>query len=83
MLEESKWFIEWTAREAAPATQELLADCQRQLARWQLAWSEIWRDPTRRAAVAEHARVWSQRVMEVAGLLEPSAARPAKGTEPN
>ena len=83
MLEESKWFIEWTTAGAPPETQELLVECQRQLARWQVGWSEIWQDANRRAEVAESARVWSRRLLEASGLLEPSGAAAAGGTEPN
>ena len=69
MIEESKWFIEWTAPEAAPETQALLAEYQRQLARWHLAWDRIWRDAERRKEVAEQARLWSRRLLEESGLL--------------
>src|SRR3972149_2694351 len=70
MLEESKWFIEWAAAGAPLDMQGLLVECQRQLARWQMGWSEIWRDVNQRAEVAEAARIWSGRLLEASGLVE-------------
>lgn len=69
LLEESKFFIEWTAPDVALGAQAELVDLQVQLARWQLAWATIWGDPVRRAAVAEQAGAWSQRVLEMSGLM--------------
>lgn len=83
MLEESKWFIEWAATSAPPELQDLLIECQRQMARWQAAWSDIWPDAKRRAEVAEAARMWSGRLLEASGLLDASAASSVRGTEPN
>jgi hypothetical protein len=72
LVQESELFIEWTASEADPSVQLVLADCQRQLARWHLAWKDIWSSPARRAEVAIHAGSWSQRVLEASGLASPS-----------
>jgi hypothetical protein len=70
LLEESKWFIEWTAPDVPSEAQVLLVECQRQLARWQLVWARIWADPTQRAEMAEQAGRWSQRVLELSGLTQ-------------
>lgn len=83
MLEESKWFIEWAAAGAPPDIQGLLVECQRQLARWQMAWSEIWQDVNRRAEVAETARTWSGRILQASELLEASPTLSIHGTERN
>lgn len=69
LLEESKRFIEWSVPLAPPETQAALVECQRQLGRWQLVWTEIWSDPRRRAEVAEQAGLWSQQLLEMSGLL--------------
>lgn len=69
LLEESKCFIEWTARDARPDVQAELVELQIKLARWEQAWARIWADPSQRAAVAEQAGRWSQRVLEMPGLL--------------
>ncbi len=69
MLEESRFFIEWTASEAELEKQVSLVELQHQLTRWQRSWAHIWADPARRAAVAEQAGVWSERVLGMSGLL--------------
>ena len=69
LVEESKFFIEWTTPDAAPAVQLELVELQLQLARWQRAWSDIWGDPEQRAAATEQAGAWSKRVLEMSGLL--------------
>jgi hypothetical protein len=69
LLEESKFYIEWTAPDAELSVQAELVELQLLLARWQRVWSSIWVDPTQRAAVAEQARTWSKRVLEMSGLL--------------
>ncbi|MGH7362640.1 MAG: hypothetical protein ACREJ7_02590 [Candidatus Methylomirabilales bacterium] len=68
LLDESKFFIEWTAPEAGLDVQAELVQLQLQLARWQRAWANIWADPRRRTAVAEQAGAWSERVLEMSGL---------------
>jgi len=69
LLEESRFFIEWAAPEAELEKQVALVELQRQLTRWQHSWPHIWADPAHRAAVAEQAGVWSERVLGMSGLL--------------
>jgi len=69
LLNESKFFIEWTASEAGLELQAELVELQLQLACWQLNWKNICDDPVERAAVAGKARTWSERVLEMSGLL--------------
>jgi hypothetical protein len=69
LLEESNFFIEWTAPDAELELQAELVEIQLQLARWQLSWTDIWADPAQREEVAEKARVWSERVLKLSGLL--------------
>ena len=75
LIEESKYFIEWTARDTQIETAAQLVELQVQLARWQLTWSQIWSDPSRRQQIAEQSLVWSERVLALSGLLQ-SAAQP-------
>ena len=56
LLDESKFFIEWTAPDARFDVQAELVELQLQLARWQRAWANIWADPVRRTTVAEIGR---------------------------
>ena len=69
LIDESKYFIEWTAAEAEVEVSAELVGLQVQLARWQCQWVQIWLDPVRRGQVAEASGVWSKRVLELSGLL--------------
>ena len=69
LLDESKSLIEWTAPEAEINLQVELVALQLQLACWQRSWQDIWTDPLRKAAVAEQAQTWSERVLKRSGLL--------------
>lgn len=70
MLDESKHFIEWTAAEADIDQAAELVELQIQLAHWQYKWHDIWSDPVRRREVAEQSGRWSDRLLELSGLLE-------------
>ncbi|MFQ5906916.1 MAG: hypothetical protein ACE5JA_10160, partial [bacterium] len=72
LLEESKFFIEWTAPDTELTIQTELVNLQLQLALWQLRWKSIWVDPVQRARVAKQADEWSGRVLEMSGLLSRS-----------
>ena len=69
LVEESKFFIEWAAPDAELGVQAELVELQIVLARWQHTWPGLWADPVRRGAVADQARAWSRRVLEMSGLL--------------
>lgn len=69
LVEESKFFIEWTARDMVPDTAAQLIELQIQLARWQRNWPQIWPNPTRRQQMAEQSLAWSDRVLALSGLL--------------
>lgn len=69
VLQESKYFIEWTAAEAEVETAAELVELQIQLARWQYCWATIWDDTQQRMMVAQQARIWSDRVLDMSGLL--------------
>ena len=71
ILEESKFFIEWTASEAKLEIQIELVALQRQLSLWQYAWNVLWTDETLRQSVAAKAGRWSQQLLEASGLLSP------------
>jgi len=70
LLEESKFFIEWTAAEADMSTAAESVELQVQLSLWQRAWDEIWPDHVQRQQVANVSGKWSQRVLELSGLLD-------------
>lgn len=69
MIDESKHFLEWTVLDASQEIQSELVDLQIQLAVWQRNWPLIWSDPGRRVAVSGLAGRWSERLLELSGLL--------------
>lgn len=69
LLDESKFFIEWTALDAEPELQADLVEFQLRLACWQRSWADIWADPERLVAVAEQAHAWSERLLKISGLV--------------
>ena len=69
LIDESKCFIEWSAAEVETAQAAELVELQVQLACWQYRWTQIWPDVTRRAQMAEQARMWSDRVLNLSELL--------------
>src|SRR5579859_515438 len=69
LLDESKYFIEWTAAETEVATAAELVELQVQLARWQRNLARIWADSEQRQQVSEQSGVWSDRVLDLSGLL--------------
>ena len=70
LLDESKWFIEWTAAEAEIDAAAQLVVLQLQLASWQSKLEEHWSDFSNRSRIAEQAQTWSDRVLELSGLLD-------------
>ena len=69
LLEESKFFIEWTGPAAPPEVGAELASIQVQLALWQVRWDRLWPDPQARQAMADQAALWSRRILDMSGLL--------------
>lgn len=69
LIEESKFLIEWTAIAVGVDRAAELVELQVQLARWQFGWAKIWVDAAQRRQVAEAARDWSDRVLDMSGLL--------------
>ena len=69
IIEESKFFIEWTAPETTVDVAAELVEMQVQLAWWQRRWAGIWADGNQRRQVAEQARAWSTRLLNLCGLL--------------
>ena len=70
LLQESKWFIEWTAQEAEIEIAAELVELQVQLACWQYNLARNWPDIEQRMKVAEAAKIWSDKVLNMSGLLD-------------
>ncbi|MGI8503571.1 MAG: hypothetical protein ACR2LR_20915 [Hassallia sp.] len=70
VIDETEWFIEWTAAEIEPEQAEELVNIQVQLARWQLTLDNIWSSEPRRTEIAQQAETYSQKVLDMSGLLD-------------
>lgn len=69
LIDESKRFIEWTAAEADVNVAAELVELQVELAGWQRSLPQIVDDPALRGRLAKRAESWSERVLEMSGLL--------------
>ena len=70
LIDESKHFIEWTAAEMDVSSAEELIRLQVLLARWQINWESTWTDPVERNQLGFEAGKWSNRVLELSGLVK-------------
>src|SRR5262245_6010214 len=69
LLDESKFFIEWTAPDTELEVQVELINLQRLLAQWQYRWTDIWVDPEQRSSISRQVGAWSKRILELSGFL--------------
>jgi hypothetical protein len=69
MLEESQYFIEWTAAEAPIEVAGELVNLQVLLALWRRAWPEAQRSPAQRTLLAVQAKQWADQVMRHAAHM--------------
>ena len=70
MLEESQYYIEWTAAEAEPEIAGELVDIQRMIVAWRRAWPEAQHSPAQRVLLSVQAKIWADQVLEYSGMLE-------------
>lgn len=69
LLEESKFFIEWTAPEVSLEQKAFLAELQIQIALWHRIWTEIYPNSKEREKLSRQASLWSKKVLEISGLV--------------
>ncbi len=69
LIEESKFFIEWTALALEINKASELVELQREMARWQYNLAGLWTNSQKRSAISEQAGIWSQQVLSMSGLL--------------
>ncbi len=74
LVRESALFIEWTARDVETSELPDLAALQRRLVQWHDQWQSVWDDSERRSSMADEAGEWSQRLLEMSGLLDQRGA---------
>ena len=69
LIREAAHFVEWCAPESDLQSQVTLLELQRHLARWRMRLPQRFRDQAWRAQMIAEAQRWSQRVLEMSGLL--------------
>jgi len=70
MLEESQYYIEWTAAEAEPGIAAELVDIQRMIGLWRKAWPEARHSRTQRTLLSVQAKKWSDMVLDFSGMAD-------------
>ncbi len=70
MMEESLYFIEWTAAEAEPEIAAELVDIQLLLGLWRRAWPTAQQENAQRTLLSVQAKKWSDQVLDYSGLLK-------------
>jgi len=70
MLEESRYYIEWTASETEPEVAAELVDIQLMLGLWRKAWPEVQHHRTQRTILSVQAKKWSDQVINYSGILD-------------
>jgi hypothetical protein len=69
LIDESKFFIEWTASEAELETSAKLVELQLELALLQRRFDKTWSDEASRFDIGRQAKDWSNQVLANAGLI--------------
>lgn len=67
-LQESKWFIEWTAGELDVQKATVLVRLQVQLAIWQIQSQKKWHEAKWRLELETRSKELSQQILEMSGL---------------
>jgi len=70
LIEECKYFIEWTAPAAENDTRNYLVLRQIEFALWQLKWDTIWSDEKKRSEIAALSKSYSEKILRLSGLLD-------------
>ena len=68
LLNESRFFIEWTARDTEIETAAELVELQIQPARRKHNWASIWKDTEQRHQIAKQASLWSKRILALSSF---------------
>jgi hypothetical protein len=69
LLEEAKYYIEWTAAETDPDTAAELVSMQRLITLWEKSWESAFQNISQRALLSVQAKQWSDRALDMSGLL--------------
>ncbi len=69
LLQEARYFIEWTAAEVEPEIGAELVSMQRLITLWLRAWENTRQYKQQRTLLSVQAKHWSDRAMDFSGLL--------------
>ena len=69
LMREAAHFIEWCVPESELEGRVILLELQRHLAHWRMRLSQRFSDQAWRDQMTAEAQRWSQRVLEMSGLL--------------
>lgn len=69
LVEESKYFIEWTAGEAVSENAAELVELQIKLALYQRSLDKDWNNEEKRLLFGQQAKIWSNEVLQHSGLI--------------
>lgn len=69
LLEEAKYYIEWTAAEAEPETAAELVSMQTLITLWEKGWESAFQNISQRTLLSVQAKQWSDRTLDLSGLL--------------
>ena len=69
LLEEGKYFIEWTAADAEPEVAAELVSIQTLVSLWLKSWEKTNQTKEQRTLLSFQAKLWSDRAMDFSGLL--------------
>ncbi len=82
VIEESIGFIAWTIKEVDAEKAVVLVALQKQLDHWKLHLDELWEDSLQRQAMRKQGREWSEKVLNMSGLLYVTKPEVKKVAEP-
>ena len=68
ILNESRYFIEWTTTETDAEIQHELVELQLKMSIWIRTWETVWNDPASRSKMAKESSEWSENILRFAGL---------------
>jgi hypothetical protein len=70
LINECRYFIEWTASDTEMGVQGELVELQVKLSIWYNYWNKIWSDESLRLKMAMESSQWSAHLLELAGIIK-------------
>lgn len=69
MMNESRYFIEWTTPDFDLETQDELVQLQLKLSFWIHTWDKVWSNVDNRSRMAKESSEWSVRLLKMSGII--------------